>query len=156
MGNHLGEPRGLYLYPWGALGVLHLALHEIFLGRAANLVSINSASSRFSWFATLPCRHHISHVQTSELQIMQIRCPDYVPRSYLQLWYSWLSLEMKIRSPKQPRKIISPISDLSTQQVFRGPYLLAPWPELAFLYVQIEAIIKAHKFGIQTFAIRGR
>jgi hypothetical protein len=31
--------------PWG---VLHLALHGIILGREANLVSINSASSRFS------------------------------------------------------------------------------------------------------------
>jgi hypothetical protein len=47
--------------PWG---VLHLALHEIFLGREGNLVSIKSASSRFSWFIALPCRHHISHVRT--------------------------------------------------------------------------------------------
>jgi hypothetical protein len=47
--------------PWG---MLHLTLHEIFIGREANLVSINSASSRFSWFAALPCRHHISHVRT--------------------------------------------------------------------------------------------
>jgi hypothetical protein len=31
--------------PWG---VLHLALHEILLGREENLVSIKSASSRFS------------------------------------------------------------------------------------------------------------
>jgi hypothetical protein len=31
--------------PWG---VLHLALHEILLGREANLVYIKSASSRFS------------------------------------------------------------------------------------------------------------
>jgi hypothetical protein len=29
-------------------GVLHVALHEILLGREANLVSIKSASSRFS------------------------------------------------------------------------------------------------------------
>jgi hypothetical protein len=43
----LGCPRG-YIYalgePWGEL---QLALHEIFLGGEANLVSINSASSRF-------------------------------------------------------------------------------------------------------------
>ena len=47
--------------PWG---VFHLALHEIFLGREANLVSIKSASSRFSCFAALPCRRHISYVRT--------------------------------------------------------------------------------------------
>jgi hypothetical protein len=47
--------------PWG---VLHLALHEIFLGREGNLVSINSASSRFSWFAALLCQHHIFSVRT--------------------------------------------------------------------------------------------
>jgi hypothetical protein len=47
--------------PWG---VLHLALHEIFLGREGNLASIKSASSRFSWFAALPCRHRISHNRT--------------------------------------------------------------------------------------------
>jgi hypothetical protein len=48
MGNHLGAPRGCtYVLgvPWG---MLHLALHEILLGREANLVSIKSASSRFS------------------------------------------------------------------------------------------------------------
>ena len=51
--------------PLGSLGgVFHLALHEIFLGREANLVSIKSASSRFSCFAALPCRCHISYVQT--------------------------------------------------------------------------------------------
>jgi hypothetical protein len=57
-------PKGVYLClgePWG---VLHLALHDIFLGREGNLVSIKSASSRFSWCTALPCRHHISHVRT--------------------------------------------------------------------------------------------
>jgi hypothetical protein len=48
MGIHLGVPRGLYLYLWGALGVLHLGFHGILLGRKANLVSIKSALSRFS------------------------------------------------------------------------------------------------------------
>jgi hypothetical protein len=60
----LGRPRG-HIYslgePWG---VLYLALHEIFLGREGNLVSIKSASSRLSCFIALPCRHHISHVRT--------------------------------------------------------------------------------------------
>jgi hypothetical protein len=56
---------GGYIYvlgvPWG---VLHLALHEILLGREANLVSIKSPSSRFSWLTALPCQHHISHIRT--------------------------------------------------------------------------------------------
>lgn len=87
---------------------------------------------------------------------MQIRCPDCVARNYLKLLYSSLSLETKIRSPKQPRKIICLTSDLSAQQAFRGPYLLAPWSELGFPYVQIEALNKDHNFGIQCFAIKGR
>jgi hypothetical protein len=45
---------------------------------------------------------------------------------------------------------------LSAQLSFWGPYLLAPWPKLGLPYVQIEALIEAHKFGSQTFAIRGR
>jgi hypothetical protein len=80
------------------LGMLHLAFHEIFLGREGNLVSIKSASSRFSLFAALPCQRR--------RHIMQIRYPGCVPRNYLQLWYSFLSLEMKIRSLNRPWKII--------------------------------------------------
>jgi hypothetical protein len=64
MGYHLGAPRGLYLCPWVPWGVLHLAFHEILLESEANSVFIKSASSRFSWFAALPCRHHISQVRT--------------------------------------------------------------------------------------------
>jgi hypothetical protein len=86
---------------------------------------------------------------------MQIQCPNCVPRNYLQLWYSFVSLETKIRSPRQPRKIICLISDLYAQLTFRRPYLLAPWPELGLPHVQIEGIIEAHNFGSQTFAIRG-
>jgi hypothetical protein len=48
------------------------------------------------------------------------------------------------------------ISDFCAQLAFRGPYLLAPWPELGLPYVQIQAIVEAHIFGSQTFAIRGR
>jgi len=44
--------------------VFHLSLHEIFLWTEANLVSIKSASPRFSCFAVLPCRCHISYVRT--------------------------------------------------------------------------------------------
>jgi uncharacterized protein involved in response to NO len=59
--GHLGG----FIYVLGVpCGVLHLALHEILLGREANLVSIKSASSRFSWFVALLCRRHISHVRT--------------------------------------------------------------------------------------------
>jgi hypothetical protein len=50
-----GHPMGcIYALgePWG---VLQLALHEIFLGKEGNLVSIKSAWSRFSGFVALPC-----------------------------------------------------------------------------------------------------
>jgi hypothetical protein len=87
---------------------------------------------------------------------MQIWCPGCVPRNYLQFWYSLLALETKIRSPKQPRKKICVISDLSAQLAFRGAYLLAVWPELGLPHVQIEGIVEAHNFSSQTFVIRGR
>jgi hypothetical protein len=64
-----------------------------------------------------------------------------------------LFLETKIRSLKQPLKIICLISELSAQLAFRGPYLLALWPELGLPHVQIEGIVEAHNFGSQTFAI---
>jgi hypothetical protein len=87
---------------------------------------------------------------------MHIQCLDYMLRNYLQLWYSLLSLKTKTISPKQSRKIMCLTSDLSTQLAFRGPYLLAPWPELGLPHVQIEGIVEAHNFGSQTFAISGR
>jgi hypothetical protein len=59
--GRLGGCIYVLVVPWG---VLHLSLHEIRLGREANLVSIKSALSRFSWFTALPCRCHISHVRT--------------------------------------------------------------------------------------------
>jgi hypothetical protein len=46
MGDHLGAPRGCIYVLGVPLGVLHLALDEILLGREANLVSVKSA--RFS------------------------------------------------------------------------------------------------------------
>jgi hypothetical protein len=144
---------------WGCIytlgktwGMLHLSLHEIFLVRQGNLVSINSASSRFFWFAAHPWRHHISHVRTpNNANSVSRLCATKLSRTLIPL----LSLETKIRSPKLPRKIICLISDLSAQHVFREPYLLAPWPELGLPHVQIEAIVEAHNFCIQTFAIRG-
>jgi hypothetical protein len=90
----------------------------------------------------------------SGLQIMQIRCPGCVTRNYLQLWYSLIRNEDNI--PKQSQKIICLISDLSALLAFQGSYLLASWPKLGLPYVQIEAIVEAHNFGSQTFAIRGR
>jgi hypothetical protein len=146
-------PKGLYLCPWEPWGVLHLALHEIFLRREGNLVSIKLASSRFSRFAALSCWHHISHVRTPNNANSVSRC---VPRNYLQLWYSFVSLETMIRSPKHTRKTICLISDLSAQLAFWVPYLLPPWPELGLPHVQIEGIIETHNFGNQTFDIRGR
>jgi hypothetical protein len=135
--------------PWG---VLHLNLHEILLGREADLVYIKSVSSRFSWFAALPCRRLSP---TYGLQIMQIRCPGCVQRNYLQLWYSFISLETKIRSPNWPWKIICSDFGLTAQQRFPGPYLLAPLSELSIPHVQIEGIVEAHNFGSQTFTIKG-
>jgi hypothetical protein len=63
---------------------------------------------------------------------------------------------VKIRSPNRPWKIICFDFGLTAQQGFRGPYLLAPLSELGLPHVQIEGIMKAHNFGTQTFAIRGR
>jgi hypothetical protein len=87
---------------------------------------------------------------------MQIQCPGYVLRNYLQLWYSFVSLETKIRSPNRPWKIICSDFGLTAQQGFRGPYLVAPLSELGLPHVQIEGIVEAHNFGSQTFAIKGR
>jgi hypothetical protein len=89
----------------------------------------------------------------SGVQIMHIRCPSCVPRNYLQLWYSLISLETKIRSQKQAR-----MSDfgLVCAAVIWGPYLLAPWPELGLPHVQIKGIVDAYNFGSQAFAIGGR
>jgi hypothetical protein len=136
--------------PWG---MLHLDLHEILLGREANLVSIKSALSSFPWFAALPCRRHISHVWTpNNANLVSKLCATKL--SSTLVFIAFLGNEDKI--PKQSRKIICLISDLSAQLAFRGSYLLAPWPELGLPYVQIEAIVEAHNFDSQTFAVRGR
>jgi hypothetical protein len=133
----LGRTRGcIYSHgePWG---VLHLALHDIFLGREGKLVSIKSVSSRFSWFAALPFWHHISHVRT--------------PNNANSV--SWLY------GTKFPLTLVFRIcSDfgLTAQQGFRGSYLLAPLSELGLPHFQIEGIVEAHNFGSQTFAIKGR
>jgi hypothetical protein len=76
-------------------------------------------------------------------------------RNFLQLWYSFLSLETKIRSPNRPWKIICSDFGLTAQQGFRGSYLLAPLSELGLPHIQIEGIVDTHNFGSQTFAIRG-
>jgi hypothetical protein len=88
---------------------------------------------------------------------MQIRCPDCVPRNYLQLCYSFLSLKTKIKSPNRPWKIICYDFGLTAQQGFQGLYLLAPLSELGLPHVQIKGIIvEAHNFGSQTFSIKVR
>jgi hypothetical protein len=60
----LGRQRGCIYALGKSWGMPYLALHEIFLEREGNLVSIKSASTRFSCFATLPCWRHISHIRT--------------------------------------------------------------------------------------------
>jgi hypothetical protein len=130
-------------------GVPYLALHKIFLEREANLVSIKLASPRFFCFAALPCRCHISHFQT-------INNANSVSKLCGMKLSSTLVFIGFLRSPKWPRKIICLISGLSAQHVFRGPYLLAPWTELGFPYVQIKALNMVHNFGSQHFSIRGR
>jgi hypothetical protein len=92
---------------------------------------------------------------TSGLQIMQTQCPGCMARNFLQCWYSFISLETKIRSPNRPWKIICTGFGLTTQKGFRGPYLLAPLSELGLPHVQIEGIVEAHNFGSQTFSIKG-
>jgi hypothetical protein len=87
---------------------------------------------------------------------MQIWCPGCVPQNYLQLGYSFLSLETKIRSPNRLWKIISSDFGLTAQQGFQGPYLLAPLFELVLPHVQIEGIVQTHNSGSQTFAIKIR
>jgi hypothetical protein len=87
---------------------------------------------------------------------MQIRCPGCVPRNYLQLWYSFLSSETKIRSRNRPWKIICSDFGLTAQQGFRGPSLLALLSVLGLPHVQIEGIVESHNFGSQTFVIKGR
>jgi hypothetical protein len=77
-----------------------------------------------------------------------------VPREYIQLWYSFLSLETKIKSPNRSWKIIYSNFGLTAQQGFQGLYLLAPLSELGLPHVQIEGIVEAHNFGSQTFAIK--
>jgi hypothetical protein len=74
----------LYICPWEPWGMLHLALHKIFLGREGNLVSIKSASSRFPDLQPF-LAGTIS--PTSGLQIMQIRCPGCMAQNFLQLWH---------------------------------------------------------------------
>jgi hypothetical protein len=87
---------------------------------------------------------------------MQIWCPGCVPQNNLQLCYSLLFLETKIRSQNLPWKIICSNFGLTAQQGFRGRYLLALLSELGRTHVQIEGIVKAHNFGSQTFAVKGR
>jgi hypothetical protein len=86
---------------------------------------------------------------------MQTRCPDCVTQNYLQLWYSFLSLEMKITSPNSFWKIMCSDFGLTAQQGFRGPYLLAPLSKLGLPHVQIEGIVEEHNFDGQTFIIKG-
>jgi hypothetical protein len=148
----LWAPKGVYLCPWGALGRAppclardlpwerrELGFHKISLVQ-------NPDSQPFLAGTISP---------TSGLQIMQIRCPGCMARNVLQLWYSFLSLKTKIRSPNRPWKIICSDFELTAHQGFRVSYLLDSLSELSLPHIQIEGIVDAHNFGTQTFAIRG-
>jgi hypothetical protein len=149
LGYHALSPKWGLRVPWG---VLHLALHKILLGREANSVSIKSASSRFSWFAAHPCRCHISHIRTpNNANSVSRLCATKLSPTLVFIGYT----ENEDKIPKEHQKIIFLILDLSVQLAFQGPYLLAPWLELGLPYVQIEAIVEAHNFDSQIFAIRG-
>jgi hypothetical protein len=91
--------------------VLHLALHDTFLERQANLVSIKSVSLRFSYFAALPCWRHISRVRPpyNTNSVSQL-CGTKLPTLLLIAFFG-----NKDKIPKWSRKIIYLISDLSTQ-----------------------------------------
>jgi hypothetical protein len=136
----LGHPRCcIYALgePWG---VLHLDLYEIFLGREVNLVSIKSASSRFTWFVALPCRHHISHVRTpNNANSVSRLCATKLSLTLVIIGF--LRNEDKI--PKTASKDNLSYFGLTAQQWFRGPYLLAPLSELGLPHVQIEGIVEA-------------
>jgi hypothetical protein len=133
--------------PWG---LLQLALHEIFLGGEANLVSINSASSKFSWFATLPCGRHISHVRTPNNANSVYRlCATKLSQPLV--FIGFLRNEDKI--PKMTSQDNLSGFGLVCAAGISGAISLAPWPELGLPRVQIEAIVETHNFGIQTFSI---
>jgi hypothetical protein len=106
-------------------------LHEIFLGGEANLVSINSASSRFFWFAALPCGWHISHVRTpNNTNSVSRLCATKL--SLTLVFIGFLENENKI--PKRPQKIICLVSDLSAQHVFRMSRHWVPLQRSCFRY----------------------
>jgi hypothetical protein len=67
------------------------------------------------------------------------------------VFIGFLGNEDKI--PKQPRKIICLISDLSVQLPFRGPYLLAPWPELGLPHVQSKVSSRPTTLIVKLFPL---
>jgi hypothetical protein len=78
---------------------------------------------------------------------MQIRCPGCVPRNYLNLWYSMLSLET---ASKDNLSDFGLVCAAGISRAISPSFLT----RLGLPYVQIEAIVEAHNFGSQTFAIR--
>jgi hypothetical protein len=144
---------GCFIYvlrvPWG---VLHLALHEILLGREANLVCIKPASSRFSWFAALPCRRHISHVRTpNNANLLSRLCATKL--SSTLAFISFPGNEDKISKSALEDNLFWSRTDCVAG--ISGPYLLAPLSELGVPHVQIKGIVEAQNFGCQNFAIKG-
>jgi hypothetical protein len=96
--------------------------HNISLGRLgcciyANLVFINLASSRVSWFSTLHCRCYISHIRTpNNTNSVSKLCATKL--SPTLVFIAFLGNEDKIHN--QSQKIICLISDLSAPLAFSG------------------------------------
>jgi hypothetical protein len=133
--------------------MLHLALHEIYLGREANLVSINPASSRFSRFVALPCRQHISHVRTlSNANSVSSLCAMKLSSTLIFIAF----LGNKDKVPKTASednlsdfRLVCTVGTLGvifpTSLSRIGPSTCPNW-----------SYHRAHNFGSQTIAIRGR
>jgi hypothetical protein len=100
----------LYLCPWGSLGHAPTCLVRDLPWERRELGFHKITSSRFSWFAALPCQHHISHVRTpNNANSVSRLCAMKLSQTLVFIGF----LGNKYKIPKQPRKIICLISDLS-------------------------------------------
>jgi hypothetical protein len=139
--------------PLGSLGACsYLPCTTSSLGEA-NLVSINSAWSKFSWFAALHCRRHICHARTpNNANSVSGFCSTKLYPTLV--FIGFIGNENKIPRTASEDNLSS--LGLVCAAGISGPYLLAPWHEFGLPHVQIEAIVKAHNFGINISCIRVR
>jgi hypothetical protein len=110
--------QGVYLCPWGALGRAPpcLARDLPWERRELGFHKISLVQIFLIRNSSLPAPY-LTHLDS---KIMQIRCPGCMARNFLPLWYSFLSLEMKIRSPNRPWKIICSDFRLTRSRDFEG------------------------------------